>query len=49
MKTHTAIAVVLLLAAWPLDSDAQAKKYYVDATGGSDANDGLSPSAAWKT
>ncbi len=49
MKTHTAIAVVLLLAAWPLDSDAQAKKYYVDATGGSDANSGLSPSVAWKT
>ena len=39
----------LLLVAWTLVSDAQVKKYYVDATGGSDANSGLSPSAAWKT
>jgi len=49
MKTHTVITVALLLAVWALDSDAQAKKYYIDATGGSDANSGLTPSAAWKT
>ena len=49
MKTHTALTVALLLIALTSPSYPQAKKYYVDATGGSDANSGLSPSAAWKT
>ncbi len=49
MISRTVFTVALLLVAWALDSDAQAKKYYVDATGGSDANSGSSPSAAWKT
>ncbi len=49
MKGKTLLTVALLLAVWVLQSHAQAKKYYVDATGGLDANNGLSPSAAWKT
>ncbi len=28
---------------------ADSTQYYVDATGGSDANDGLSPATAWQT
>ncbi|MCX6144748.1 MAG: right-handed parallel beta-helix repeat-containing protein [Ignavibacteriales bacterium] len=49
MINRTVFTFALLLVAWALVSDAQVKKYYVDATGGSDANSGLSPSAAWKT
>jgi hypothetical protein len=49
VKSRSVYTVALLLVVWTLVSDAQVKKYYVDATGGSDANNGLSPSAAWKT
>lgn len=49
MKGKTISTVVLLLFVWAFQSYSQAKKYYVDATGGSDANSGLSPSAAWRT
>jgi parallel beta-helix repeat protein len=49
VKSRTVFTVILLLISWTLVSDAQVKKYYVDATGGSDANSGSSPSAAWKT
>lgn len=28
---------------------ADSTQYYVDATGGSDANDGLTPATAWQT
>jgi hypothetical protein len=46
-KTRVMISVFLVAYMYP--SFAVAQKYYVDATGGSDANNGLSPSAAWKT
>ncbi len=48
-KVKTVLTVVLLLVVWNNQSNSQAKNCYVDATGGSDANNGLSPSSAWKT
>jgi hypothetical protein len=49
MKVKTVLTVILLLVVWNKHSNSQAKNYYVDATGGLDANNGLSPSSAWKT
>ena len=41
--------LTLLLVVWSIQAYSQAKKYYVDATGGSDANNGLSSLTPWKT
>lgn len=41
---YSVLACVLLIGAECFGAD-----YYVDATGGSDGNSGLSPAAAWKT
>jgi hypothetical protein len=49
MTNNTSVITSIILAACTFSSFAVAQTYYVDATGGSDANDGLSPSAAWKT
>jgi hypothetical protein len=49
MKIKRVLTIVLLLIVWNNQSNSQAKNYYVDATSGSDANNGLSPSSAWKT
>ena len=49
MKVKTLSTIAVLLVLWTFQSYSQAKKYYVDATGGSDASSGLSPSAAWKS
>jgi parallel beta-helix repeat protein len=49
MRGKTLSTIALLLVVLAFQSYSQVKKYYVDATGGSDANSGLSPSAAWKT
>ena len=42
------VAMIWLVVIW-LGSVAGATSYYVDATGGSDANSGLSTATAWKT
>src|SRR4030043_156615 len=46
MHKITCLFIVLLFLMPVLSSAAT---YYVDATGGNDNNDGLSPSTAWKT
>jgi len=44
-----AVLIPVLLVLLLLPFSASATTYYVDATGGDDSNDGLSPANAWKT
>ncbi len=41
--------VFIVSACLTLSAGAQAANFYIDATNGSDSNDGASPSSAWKT
>jgi len=47
MKTTRYLLAVVAVCA--IAASARAATYYVDATGGTDTNDGLSQGTAWKT